>query len=225
MIAWLNHDDLWFPDHLSTLIKVIHESGAALAYSRLFPYHAKKFGMNCNIPVYGEKNEYRPFYFVATSAWLVKRTTVLEVGLWKSAWEIYGIPSQEWINRVYKKGNQIIPVNKLTVIAIQSGYRKNSYADRQEDEHKYVFAKLQEPGFREELLSTLCFQMALRFNRISFKDYFQLVFKKPIQALFMRNKFNYAGMINRLRYRKKGGFINHLRKLRGLPEKNNENKK
>ncbi len=212
LIAWLNHDDLWYPEHLDTLIEKLYDTESDVVYSWFLPYKAKVI----NLPIFKIEPKYSINLFIPASSWLVKRSAVIEVGLWKSARQIYNIPSQEWINRTYKLGKKITPVNKLTVIAIQSGSRKNSYSDRQEQEHQYVYNKMYDTDFREEMLTEICHHLAYRFNEISLKKNIIYILKKPILFLAIRYQISPFGFINRIKYMKKGGHINSLRQIRGL---------
>ena len=212
LIAWLNHDDLWYPEHLDTLIKTLYNTESDVVYSWLLPYKAKVI----NLPIFKIDPKYSTILSIPASSWLVKRSTVIEVGLWKSARQIYNAPSQEWISRTYKLGKKITPVNKLTVIAIQSGSRKNSYSDRQEQEHQYVYNKMYDTDFREEMLTEICHHLAYRFNEISLKKNIIYILKKPILFLAIRYQISPFGFINRIKYMKKGGHINSLRQIRGL---------
>lgn len=217
LIAWLNHDDLWYPEHLETLVNELSQTDSGLVYSWYLPYNWHKLNRTYNLPVFTKDSRYYPFFSVPASTWLVKREVVEEVGPWKSAWEIYNIPSQDWINRVHKAGKKITPVNKLSVIAIQSGMRKNSYSERQEEEHEWVFKQIYTPEFREKVLTELCQQIAYRFNRLSFKEYILFIVKKPVFFLAMKYQFNPHLWAARLTGLKKGGRIGQLRKIRGLP--------
>lgn len=218
LIAWLNHDDLWYPEHLEMLINELSQTGSDMVYSWFFPYNWHKFKRTFTLPVFTREPRYYPLFFVPASTWLLKRGVVEEAGLWKSAREIYDVPSQDWINRVHKVGKKITPVNKLSVIAIQSGSRKNSYSERQEEEHEFVFKHMYTPEFRENVLTELCLWVTFRFNRLSLKEYFIFIVKKPIHFFAIKYQFNPHLWMARLKGIKKGERINQLRKIRGLPE-------
>lgn len=224
LIAWLNHDDLWYPEHLSTLMETLYQNDSDLVYSWFLPYNVHKFNLAYNLPVFTKENRYFPFCFIPASTWLVKRDTITKAGLWKSAREIYNAPSQEWINRVNKLGMKITPINKLSVIAIQSGCRKDSYLNREVEEHEYVFERMYSAEFRENVLTELCYHLALRHNRVSLKEYFWFFFKKPIAFFAIRYQFSPHGLSNRIRFRKKGGVIDYLRDVRGLSKLNRDTK-
>ncbi len=217
LVAWLNHDDLWYPEHLETLINEISQTDSDLVYSWYLPYNWFKFNRTYNLPIFSKDSRYYPFCFIPASTWLVKREVVEEVGLWKSAWEIYKVPSQDWINRVHQAGKKITPTKRLSVIAIQSGSRKNSYSERQEEEHELVFKQMYTPEFREKVLIELCQQISYRFNRLSVKEYILFIVKKPVFFFAMKYRFNPHLWATRLKGIRKGGRINQLRKNRGLP--------
>lgn len=211
-IAWLNHDDLWYPEHLDLLITEIEQAKADIAYSWYFPFGVSTL----NLPIYTKEPQYNVHLTIPASTWLTTRQTILEVGLWKSATSMYNIPSQEWISRAFKAGKKLKAVPKCTVIAIQSGSRKNSYKERQHAEHDYVYRNMYTNTFREQILTTLCQNLAYRFNEISLEGILNYNTKKIIIYFAIKFKFSLFGILNFVRFKKKGGHINKLRLIRGL---------
>ena len=146
-----------------------------------------------------------------------------EIGLWKSAFDLYKEPSRDWIGRVHKQGKKIFPVNRLTVVAIQSGYRKDSYKNRSQDEHELVFRQLYSPGFREEILTYLCYQLSLRAQTLSVLKLLKAVLLRPVKWAMIHFDLDPTGLLRFFRHRKKGGHIDKLRKMRGLAPIKNKN--
>ncbi|NBA84913.1 glycosyltransferase [Emticicia sp. CRIBPO] len=223
LLAWLNHDDLWYPEHLQVLVDEISRTDSDLVYSWYLPYNFQQFNRFYNLPVFNEENKHYPFLTIPASTWLLKSKLVTEIGLWKSAWEIYNVPSQNWLGRVYKAGKKITIVNRLTTIAIHSGCRKDSYLNREESEHEEVFNQMYTAEFRESILTELCTHMAYRFNRISLKQYIKNIFKIPLNFLIIKYQLNPNAWFSVFIFKKKGGAVNHYRSVRGLPHLNRNN--
>lgn len=78
-IAYLNHDDLWFPWHLEGLVRRLEESGA----EHVHDYYARA-GQAGLVSVVGPPPAGRSFadHFVCPSSWLVRRSLLERVGPW-----------------------------------------------------------------------------------------------------------------------------------------------
>ena len=70
LIAYLNQDDLWFPDHLGSLVSFIDQTGADLAYA--LPFKIDRHGMpTCDLT--NAELRYDPTHFIVASLWLARR--------------------------------------------------------------------------------------------------------------------------------------------------------
>ncbi len=213
-IAFLNHDDIWFKDHLEDLIESLQKNGSDLIYSWYYPapIDHEITPINCvaldNVHCYN--------FAAPASTWLFSKKMVEEIGLWRSYKEVYGAPSQDWLARMYRKGKKITILNKFTVIAVQSGNRKNSYIDKKYNENAFYYEQVtNNPFFREEILTKYFIYYSNQHNNsilFFFKKGILNFLKKIILAIGLRP----LELWHRIRYRKKGAFINDLRKTRGL---------
>lgn len=87
LIAFLNHDDLWFPDHLASLVAARDALRADLVYAP--PVEVDAHG----VPRCGLTNaafRYDPSHFVPASLWLLTRDLAHELGGWRPAGESPG---------------------------------------------------------------------------------------------------------------------------------------
>lgn len=215
-IAFLNHDDLWFPDHLSHSLSVLQSADADLVIASGFIDHDQAGHEMVLSGIISEKYGYHPSrVFVPASNWLFKRAIIQEVGHWRPAREIYLVPSHDWLKRVYEAGKKIIPTRHFTVIALPSSSRKNAYKDRMSADSAHYFEEMRSnPQFREQLVIKhlyRCFEK----NFYDEKTYVYRIFTKRLKAAFIRLGLNTIEF-NYWRTYGRGGWLAHYRRKRGL---------
>jgi glycosyltransferase involved in cell wall biosynthesis len=108
-IAYLNHDDIWLPEHLHLLVGTLEKSDADFAYGLMegvpwCSYYAI-------IPFYPNS----PFPPEA-SVTIHRRSVVDEIGFWKLPNETRAIPRVDYFRRAQLKGKQFVLVPSLTVL-------------------------------------------------------------------------------------------------------------
>ncbi|MEQ1943443.1 glycosyltransferase family 2 protein [Mesorhizobium sp. VNQ89] len=142
-VSFLNHDDLWFPDHLASLCAWIEATGADLAFARaavMEPRPAGELQYRTTILGGGRRGRYDP---ASTLAWastiLVRRSSADLMGPWRAGSELIAASSQDWLFRAWRKGLVLASMPHLTVLLIQSGSRQGSYLANQADEQAALF--------------------------------------------------------------------------------------
>lgn len=213
-IAYLNHDDLWLPDHLSGLMAHMDETGADLVFALGIAIIRDGFSR-----LFGDSPDgvYAPHLFYPASSWLARRELIAQYP-WRSHRELYNAPSQDVLYRAWRAGKRMLTCPQVSVIAIQSGNRPGSYAKRECEEHAIHARRMrEEPDYlARELLSCARGEMRKQADLRLW----------PAVKMLLRNVV-YRGS-NALhippnaiaalpRYKRKGGMIPHLRKVRGLP--------
>lgn len=214
LLAFLNHDDLWFSDHLATLAGALERTGADLAY-----------GLSARIDADGHPHlwgnspggRYEAWHPVPASIWLMRRDLFARVGPWTSAAALWDAPSQDWLRRAHAAGARLAPVPRLTAVQITSGARRGSYSERHESEHlAMVDAMRDESQCRERLLTDIAahassLTTALRPGVLAVRTCRAL-----LARLCVGVGIPPAALENVLRFGRKGAFIRHLRRTRGL---------
>lgn len=213
-IAFLNHDDIYFSDHLEKMLNSTRLFNADLHYSMSLTFRNDD---SVFIGSYTPGSKYTPKVGVPASCWLVKKSIFDSVGEWRSFREVYGAPSQEWLYRVWQSGKKILPVDHFGVLAIPSGSRSDSYV-KESSIHVDIINKLKTNSHYREYLITCAISSRHPFDAYNGPAGWRL--KREIRNLIMTImlKIGYSPIefIAMLKTRKKGRFINHLRKNRGL---------
>jgi hypothetical protein len=165
---------------------------------------------------------YEPYIGVPASSWVFRRECGSDVGSWRLSRGCYASPSQDWLLRARRAGKDLRQLPRLTVVAIQSGCRPGSYASRESAEHAEYFARLSDPrAFVEAECAALANSHAVRDPRLGANldvvVYARRAIRNVVRRLALAFGIPPASLFLLLRHGRKGGFIAHLRRVRGLP--------
>ena len=157
-VAFLNHDDFYFPDHLEKCVAELESSGAdlvwvpcAIAQVKAVPDGDRPFSFALHgVPAaFG----YAPLATYISSSWVFRRGLAERVGPWCSPDKAYVTPSQEWLFRAWYSGATLRFLPSVTVIVVLAGPRPGSYARRISPEHELIAQWLKDdPKCRERIL-------------------------------------------------------------------------
>jgi glycosyltransferase involved in cell wall biosynthesis len=213
LIAYLNHDDLWFPDHLTALVRFLDATGADLVYA--LPLSIDRHGQAfCGVT--NAELRYDPSHFAPASLWLVRRELLEELEGWRSARELDACnPSQDVLFRAWRLGKDVRCHPRITALLLPSGGRPRSYVLRDDSEHRRLWARMQEPDFREHLATTMVLGLSRERDRRRMTRAERL--NRLIDRALMMARLHPDALRNRLAGRKRGWWIDNLRELRGLP--------
>ena len=136
-IAYLGHDDLWFPHHLSALVAALN-SGADMAFAL-----TEIVGAEEKFKVAAPSNfKYSRGAWIPPTAVMHKRDQVTALGGWRHYWELDVDPEIDLWQRLYDAGNKIDFVSRLTAIKFSASERPGIYKERPCDEQKLWFHRI-----------------------------------------------------------------------------------
>ncbi|WP_111668784.1 glycosyltransferase family 2 protein [Algoriphagus litoralis] len=224
-IAFLNQDDLFFPDHLSQSIEEIEKSGAEflivpgikILMSNRADFDAGRYPVQlCSVHPDGK---FSTNVFSVASTWFLKKEVVPKLGPWKLEKDLYITPSQEWIFRAFLAGIQFHFPSRVGSLIILSGERKNSYKKKFSHEHDYFSKRLRDNEMKAQLLekasiwaykdlqSQLFFQPKILFKR---------VIGLPFDWILKQLKIHPSAVRWRKAWGKRGSLIQKVRNDTGL---------
>jgi glycosyltransferase involved in cell wall biosynthesis len=155
-IAYLNHDDIWLPNHLETLVGHIEETGADFVYSILYMFPQKQ--PHPHIPKY----PYAPVPPEATQS-LHRREIIEDVGYWHRPWETHSWPRVDYFHRIQLAGKKFSLVPRLT--ALKMWVDKNNYIAA--TQHKDFMEMVRnDPHYAEREVSMLLVQAENELNSL-----------------------------------------------------------
>jgi glycosyltransferase involved in cell wall biosynthesis len=140
-VAYLGHDDVWFPDHLARLVTAAESAGAGLAVSTCLSLGPRGSNIRWLQP-------WTPFaqgVTVPPSAVLHRRDLVAEVGGWRDYREIREPPDLDFVSRLAATALGWAETNVLTVCKFNSALRPNSYRECRSEEQEQALRRTSSP--------------------------------------------------------------------------------
>ncbi len=213
-IAYLNHDDLWLPDHLEKCLDGIVETGADLVFTLVLrPTPGEWKTLNCSFP----GMRYEPPVSVPASCWLFRRELIDEIGSWRFYQACYLPPSQDWMFRAWKANKKLYLVPHLTVVAIGSRVKPGTYVTRDDELQRLYFDRIRdETDFRERELTHIAIHARKDITLNGFRTLLFAAMRRLLHKGLLMLGIHPREVSFFLRYRKKGGLVDELRRDRGL---------
>ncbi|MFM6948840.1 MAG: glycosyltransferase family 2 protein [Aquirufa sp.] len=160
-IAYLGHDDLWFPNHLGSLVRFLEETDADLVhclaalinplgvYQVVGPPPNGRNYTNCHVP---------------PSSWLHKKSVIEECGFWNLPESISVGVDQDYLNRVAFAGKNIQFCNNIMVLKFVS-QDWSLYSRKDNFPQPLYFERMaKDPsGLKEEILLDLAVKFSMTF--------------------------------------------------------------
>ena len=215
LIAYLNHDDLWFPDHLEKLVAHIELTGADLVYS--LPFEVDRHGVPYCSPTNAEFR-YDPSHFVVASLWLMRRDLIETLGGWRAATEIHAVsPSQDLLTRAWQQGKDLRCYPHVTALFLAAGGRPGAYERRDNVQHVELLAGiLDDPGYREELLTACAVHSARQIAELRLRLSGRGArLNRLVDGALIKLGLRPDAVRNRLARRPRGWWVDYMRQLGG----------
>ncbi len=213
-IAFLNHDDLWLPDHLECSYKRLIETNADLVFGvGVVMRFTNNIGLVGELPPEG----FKPVNYSPSSSWLFKRELSERVGFWRSYQECWLHPPHDWIMRAYRLNATFASSGRITWIWIVSILRDESYKRRLDADQQTLFHQMQDDHFRDNLFQTILLTQHQQQLKYPVWSLMAQAGRHLLYQLLALSDYRLMPLWFMLKFRRKGGVIHYLRKKRGLP--------
>ncbi|MFD0934038.1 glycosyltransferase family 2 protein, partial [Methylobacterium trifolii] len=169
-VAYLGHDDLWWPGHLAAALNVFERTGADIVGSVTALYGPPESGIRAITGLFPE-DTYSPRYFFPPSSLLHTRALLERVGPWRGPSEARVAVDQDFLLRCYEAGATVAPTRELTVFKFNAAWRRDSYRDRSASEQQDWLRRIAAGGEdfrRAELMALLQCWVEDRLHRIEY---------------------------------------------------------
>jgi glycosyltransferase involved in cell wall biosynthesis len=167
-IAYLGHDDLWWPEHLEVGLRTLADTAADMAVAVAIINGPPSSGFKGVTGLF-PNDVYTPRYDFSPSSMIHRRAIVERAGPWRSPRDAEIGVDHDFVTRCHRAGARIVSTNELTVFKFNTSYRRNAYRTRSVDDHEAMFERMQRGGEafrRAELITTLHRFFEDRFFRI-----------------------------------------------------------
>jgi glycosyltransferase involved in cell wall biosynthesis len=150
-IALLNHDDLWFPDHLERALSTLDETRADLTFTlQLEADPDSRWRINASYP----DGHFDPIVHPNASTWVFRRELAAKTGPLRHRKKVFTYPTRDWLWRAYRNGASLAATPAVTVLVVSATTRRNVYAERQWREHASLWQAMRDdPRFREQRIT------------------------------------------------------------------------
>ena len=220
-LAFVNHDDLWFPDHLATSVALLERTGADLVLAGIAVARRRdaqalaRDDLSFRL-LASRADRYRGGH-VPASSWLLRRELARHAGPWRAARECYVEPSHDWLFRAWRGGADIRVKPLVTVVAVPSGARRNSYRERQSVENEFYARRIAtDPTFRDRVVATGAAPRT-PWRRVIANGPLAIAYTLAYKPLIWLG-VNPRAVKFRLKYGAKGALLARLRRHRGLED-------
>jgi hypothetical protein len=213
-LAFLNHDDLWFPDHLERSLTALDAGRADLVFCL---GASMRMDGGAEVLSASPGDVYDPCVDVPASCWVFERSLAARVGPWRRSRDIFNVPSQDWLFRAHRIGARMLFAGHLGLVAVQSGYRPGCYLEAGASEQESLAVEMLQPGWREQLVTRCLSETAARWQGARVRRHIAAAMVAGLGWVAARLGVHPASLRHALRFRKRGGKIKELRRTRGLP--------
>ena len=136
-VAYLGHDDLWFPHHLECLVNAL-DSGSDVAYG-VMEVIGPSDGFRTTAPV---KPQYSPGQWIGPTAVAHRRSMIDRIGGWRHYRELTVDPEVDLWQRAYEAGYKFTCVPRLTSLKFAAGGRPGIYKEKPNHEQSQWFERI-----------------------------------------------------------------------------------
>jgi glycosyltransferase involved in cell wall biosynthesis len=155
LIAYLGHDDLWMPHHLSCLVEAI-DAGADIAHTIVRTVYPEDYPEGKGLRRLMKRP---PSRFLPSSA-MHRRSVTDKVGGWRHYKEITSTPQDDLWERAVEAGFNHTAVPRLSVFKLPAKDRRDVYKERPSHEQAAWFERIgRESDLEAVELGTMLIEM------------------------------------------------------------------
>ncbi|MES2931959.1 MAG: glycosyltransferase [Pseudomonadota bacterium] len=154
-IAYLGHDDLWWPTHLETAADVFEKSGADIVAAASLMYGPPGSGIRC-VSGFFPNDIFSPRHFFPPSSMLHRKELALNIGGWRPPAVAEVAVDYDFLVRCHEAGARVIATGEFTTFKFNAAWRRDAYRLRDPFEQRQFLENMRRDGenFRRKELST-----------------------------------------------------------------------
>jgi hypothetical protein len=167
-IAYLGHDDIWYPTHLEAILRAAREGSADIVTSTMILYWPEGTRGHGIAGVFAT-GRYGPQDFVPPSAFAHAKSIFGKVVRWRDPDTIATPMDAAFLEDMALTGRKLAATGELTCFKFNAAWRRDAYRNKRVDEQLRMLARIESGvDFRQtELLAVLESVVAQRFIHIT----------------------------------------------------------
>ena len=214
-IAYLGHDDLWFPWHLSGLVSFIQKTNADLVHPLCAAFSPRGLEYTVGPPGLGRTYEN---HCVFPSSWLHHRRVIKDCGGWGDHLKLSRSVDWDFLRRVYLAGKSILFHPQLSLLKFPSALWRTYAIDSRPPQSDYLDLMRTNPvDLQRQILIEAATLLARQVNsRIPVRQALR-EFLRSLRHKIMDSYGNDRWPLAQLRFWHFHRVLRRLRNNRGLP--------
>jgi len=140
-IAYLGHDDLWYPTHLETVLRIARQAQADVVHSVAVMYGPPSSGVLSTTGIFASGEFGRREHGVP-SAMLIRRALLARIGGWGNPGDLTYPADVEFEQRALAAGARFAATNELTVFKFNAAWRRDTYRTRPDCEQRAMLERI-----------------------------------------------------------------------------------
>lgn len=156
-VAYLGHDDLWWPTHLASARATFERTGADVVAAGALLYGPPESGIR-SVTGFFPYDTYTPRHFFPPSSMCHRRELAARVGGWRPPEQAKVTVDQDYLVRCQAAGARFAPTREITAFKFNAAWRRDAYRRRDASEQRAFVERMRREGeaFRlRELTDTL----------------------------------------------------------------------
>ena len=141
-IAYLGHDDIWYPTHLASLVQVMERRGAELGIAACMIYGPPASGVRLISGLFDPAGFTRRD-FAPPSSFMLRRSLLTRIGPWRDPAELSAPVDYELLCRAIAGGVVVAGTDELTVFKFNAAFRRDAYRRKDVSEQEAMLARIE----------------------------------------------------------------------------------